>query len=161
MRIIREADIRYSGQSMEVRVAAPGGAVDAAFVAGADRGVSCRASAHLRLRLCRRATRSSLSISVSRVSGSSNDRGFPSLNSLRGVDPATQRDVALCISKAHGARRRFMTAQLLPSKVRLDRSSGGGRVRVHDRRLSRARSLGRSARNSGHWRRSEQTENLR
>src|SRR3954454_4748012 len=29
MRIVREADVRYSGQSMEVRVAAPAGAVDA------------------------------------------------------------------------------------------------------------------------------------
>jgi N-methylhydantoinase A len=32
MRIVREADVRYSGQSMEVRVAAPAGEVDAAFV---------------------------------------------------------------------------------------------------------------------------------
>jgi N-methylhydantoinase A len=32
MRILREADLRYAGQSMEVRVAAPGGAIDAAFV---------------------------------------------------------------------------------------------------------------------------------
>ena len=31
IRLVREADIRYAGQSMEVRVAAPGGAVDAAF----------------------------------------------------------------------------------------------------------------------------------
>src|SRR3982075_2371332 len=34
IRIIREADIRYAGQSMEVRVTAPGGAVDASFLAG-------------------------------------------------------------------------------------------------------------------------------
>ncbi len=32
MRIVREADVRYSGQSMEVRVAAPTGAVDASFI---------------------------------------------------------------------------------------------------------------------------------
>jgi N-methylhydantoinase A len=32
-RLVREADIRYAGQSMEVRVAAPGGPVDARFVA--------------------------------------------------------------------------------------------------------------------------------
>jgi N-methylhydantoinase A len=31
IRLVREADIRYAGQSMEVRVAAPGGAIDAAF----------------------------------------------------------------------------------------------------------------------------------
>jgi N-methylhydantoinase A len=31
---VREADIRYAGQSMEVRVTAPGGAIDAAFLAG-------------------------------------------------------------------------------------------------------------------------------
>lgn len=33
IRIAREADIRYAGQSMEVRVPAPGGKVDAAFLA--------------------------------------------------------------------------------------------------------------------------------
>jgi len=32
--LIREADMRYAGQSMEVRVAAPAGAIDAQFVAG-------------------------------------------------------------------------------------------------------------------------------
>ena len=34
IRLAREADIRYAGQSMEVRVPAPAGTVDAAFVAG-------------------------------------------------------------------------------------------------------------------------------
>jgi N-methylhydantoinase A len=33
IRMTREADLRYAGQSMEVRVAAPAGAVDAAFLA--------------------------------------------------------------------------------------------------------------------------------
>ena len=33
IRITREADVRYAGQSMEVRVPAPGGAVDASFLA--------------------------------------------------------------------------------------------------------------------------------
>jgi N-methylhydantoinase A len=33
MRLVREADVRYAGQSMEVRVPAPSGAVDAAFLA--------------------------------------------------------------------------------------------------------------------------------
>ena len=33
MRLVREADVRYAGQSMEVRVPAPGGAVDANFLA--------------------------------------------------------------------------------------------------------------------------------
>ncbi len=33
IRLMREADIRYAGQSMEVRVAAPAGAIDARFVA--------------------------------------------------------------------------------------------------------------------------------
>ena len=32
MRLVREADVRYAGQSMEVRVAAPGGAIDAKFL---------------------------------------------------------------------------------------------------------------------------------
>jgi N-methylhydantoinase A len=31
--LVREADVRYAGQSMEVRVAAPGGAIDAHFIA--------------------------------------------------------------------------------------------------------------------------------
>jgi N-methylhydantoinase A len=34
IRLVREADIRYAGQSMEVRVTAPGGAVDGSFLAG-------------------------------------------------------------------------------------------------------------------------------
>jgi len=34
IRLVREADIRYAGQSMEVRVAAPGGAIDARFLEG-------------------------------------------------------------------------------------------------------------------------------
>src|SRR6202042_3066707 len=34
IRLAREADVRYAGQSMEVRVPAPSGAVDASFVAG-------------------------------------------------------------------------------------------------------------------------------
>ncbi len=33
IRLMREADVRYAGQSMEVRVPAPGGAVDAGFLA--------------------------------------------------------------------------------------------------------------------------------
>lgn len=34
IRLIREADVRYAGQSMEVRVSAPSGAVDETFLAG-------------------------------------------------------------------------------------------------------------------------------
>ena len=34
IRLVREADIRYAGQSMEVRVTAPGGTVDATFLSG-------------------------------------------------------------------------------------------------------------------------------
>jgi N-methylhydantoinase A len=34
IRLVREADIRYVGQSMEVRVTAPGGTVDASFLIG-------------------------------------------------------------------------------------------------------------------------------
>jgi N-methylhydantoinase A len=35
IRLAREADVRYAGQSIEVRVTAPAGQVDAAFIAGA------------------------------------------------------------------------------------------------------------------------------
>src|SRR5436305_6650066 len=45
MRIVREADVRYSGQSMEVRVTAPAGAVDRSFLAGLFQGFH---AAHLR-----------------------------------------------------------------------------------------------------------------
>src|SRR6202047_5212312 len=45
MRIVREADMRYSGQSMEVRVAAPAGAVDGSFLDGLIQGFH---AAHLR-----------------------------------------------------------------------------------------------------------------
>src|SRR3989442_10003998 len=34
IRVVREADVRYSGQSMEVRVAAPAGQIDRPFLAG-------------------------------------------------------------------------------------------------------------------------------
>src|SRR6266404_6957795 len=45
IRLVREADIRYAGQSMEVRVVAPGGAVDTSFLAGL---VGAFNSAHLK-----------------------------------------------------------------------------------------------------------------
>jgi N-methylhydantoinase A len=45
IRIVREADIRYAGQSMEVRVAAPTGRVDAAFLCGL---IDAFHAAHLR-----------------------------------------------------------------------------------------------------------------
>lgn len=45
IRLVREADIRYAGQSMEVRVTAPGGAVDASFLAGL---IGAFNSAHLK-----------------------------------------------------------------------------------------------------------------
>ena len=45
IRIVREADIRYSGQSMEVRVAAPAGKVDGDFIA---RLIAAFHAAHLR-----------------------------------------------------------------------------------------------------------------
>jgi N-methylhydantoinase A len=34
IKLVREADVRYAGQSMEVRVPAPAGEIDAAFIAG-------------------------------------------------------------------------------------------------------------------------------
>ncbi|MGA2891915.1 MAG: hydantoinase/oxoprolinase family protein [Xanthobacteraceae bacterium] len=34
IRLVREADMRYAGQSMEVRIPAPSGQIDAAFIAG-------------------------------------------------------------------------------------------------------------------------------
>jgi N-methylhydantoinase A len=45
IRLVREADIRYAGQSMEVRVTAPGGAVDTTFLAGL---IGAFNAAHLR-----------------------------------------------------------------------------------------------------------------
>jgi N-methylhydantoinase A len=45
IRLVREADIRYAGQSMEVRVTAPGGALDAAFLTGL---IGAFHSAHLK-----------------------------------------------------------------------------------------------------------------
>jgi N-methylhydantoinase A len=45
IRIVREADIRYAGQSMEVRVAAPGGAVDGSFL---SKLIEAFHAAHLR-----------------------------------------------------------------------------------------------------------------
>jgi N-methylhydantoinase A len=45
IRLVREADIRYAGQSMEVRVTAPGGVVDASFLTGL---IGAFNSAHLK-----------------------------------------------------------------------------------------------------------------
>src|SRR6266849_1914854 len=45
IRIVREADIRYAGQSMEVRVQAPAGTADASFLAGL---IEAFHAAHLR-----------------------------------------------------------------------------------------------------------------
>jgi len=45
IRVAREADVRYAGQSMEVRVAAPAGAIDAAFLAAL---IDAFHAAHLR-----------------------------------------------------------------------------------------------------------------
>ena len=45
VRLAREADVRYAGQSMEVRVPAPAGQVDAAFIAGT---IDAFHSAHLK-----------------------------------------------------------------------------------------------------------------
>jgi N-methylhydantoinase A len=45
IRLVREADIRYAGQSMEVRVTAPGGAINAAFLTGL---IGAFNAAHLR-----------------------------------------------------------------------------------------------------------------
>ncbi|HKN08451.1 MAG TPA: hydantoinase/oxoprolinase family protein [Pseudomonadota bacterium] len=45
MRLVREADVRYGGQSMEVRVAAPAGAVDKSFLDGL---IAAFHAAHLR-----------------------------------------------------------------------------------------------------------------
>jgi N-methylhydantoinase A len=45
IRLVREADVRYAGQSMEVRVAAPGGALDRSFLAGL---IEAFHAAHLR-----------------------------------------------------------------------------------------------------------------
>ncbi len=53
IRLVREADIRYAGQSMEVRVTAPGGAVDASFLAGLIDAFNAAHLQDLRLRLRR------------------------------------------------------------------------------------------------------------
>src|SRR5262249_17299708 len=45
IRVVREADVRYAGQSMEVRVAAPAGAVDVGFLAAL---IDAFHAAHLR-----------------------------------------------------------------------------------------------------------------
>ena len=68
MRIIREADIRYGGQSMEVRVAGPAGAVDAAFSLVRLRRFMPRICAPSAT-IMPASRRSSWSISASQVSG--------------------------------------------------------------------------------------------
>jgi N-methylhydantoinase A len=87
IRLAREADVRYAGQSMEVRIPAPAGPIDAAFISGL---VAAFHAAHLKAFGYNYAGRQKVEIVNFCVSGfGTNDRPkIPEVDSGSGANPA-------------------------------------------------------------------------
>jgi N-methylhydantoinase A len=92
VRLLREADIRYVGQSMEVRVAAPSGAIDRGFVASI---VGAFNDAHLKTFGYNYAGKQKVEIVNFCVSGFGViDRpAIPKLEAANGIPPCSYREV--------------------------------------------------------------------
>jgi N-methylhydantoinase A len=92
VRLLREADIRYVGQSMEVRVAAPSGAIDRGFVASI---VGAFNDAHLKTFGYNYAGKQKVEVVNFCVSGFGViDRpALPKLDSSSGIPPCSYREV--------------------------------------------------------------------
>src|SRR5579862_9358560 len=90
IRLTRQADLRYAGQSMEVRVAAPAGRIDAAFVA---RTIDAFHAAHLKSFGYNYAGKQKAEIVNFCVSGFGViDRpSIPKLGDARGAEPADRK----------------------------------------------------------------------
>ena len=146
MRIVREADIRYSGQSMEVRVAAPAGAVDAAFLAWPHRGIPRRASAHLRLSLFRRAENRAGQFLRLRIW---TDRAAAHAQAQRhaGAVPAAQIDPS-GLFRRRMARHADLRASVAAAASATARTGRGRGVRFHHRGFSAAGARSRCARDT-------------
>ena len=111
--------MRYAGQSMEVRVPAPGGAVDARFPRRPDRRLPRRAQAHLRLQLRRPAEDRAgqflrLGLRPDRAAGHSE------ACRARRRDARAQGRCGRSISTAPSATRRSTTARRCCPAFRLD-----------------------------------------
>ena len=143
IRIVREADIRYAGQSMEVRVAAPAGAVDATFLAGL---IDAFHAAHLRtfrLQLFRPAEGRAgqflrLRLRADRAAGHAQARARAAVRRRR-ANPCVRS-----ISTAHSATRRSTTARCC-RRFSARRAGSRRGVRLHHRGLSRSDARSRSA----------------
>jgi N-methylhydantoinase A len=92
VRLLREADVRYAGQSMEVRVAAPAGAIDQTFIAGT---IGAFNDAHLKTFGYNYAGKQKVEIVNFCVSGFGViDRpAIPKLGTASGIPPCTYREV--------------------------------------------------------------------
>jgi N-methylhydantoinase A len=92
VRLSREADIRYVGQSMEVRVAAPSGVIDSAFIAGI---IGAFNDAHLKTFGYNYAGKQKVEIVNFCVSGFGViDRpAIPKLETASGIPPCSYREV--------------------------------------------------------------------
>ena len=142
--IVREADIRYAGQSMEVRVPAPAGAVDASFLSGL---IDAFHAAHLRTFGYNYAGQQKVELVNFCVSGFGliERPQLPQARGARRRDAGAQVDAPGLfrrrISRHAGLRPRGAAARL-PAR----RAGGGGGVRLHHGGVPRAVSRRRSAR---------------
>ena len=142
IRLVREADVRYAGQSMEVRVPAPSGAVDAAFIDGL---VAAFHAAHLKTFGYNYAGQQKVELVNFCVSGFGMiDR--PSIPKLD-IGPAAAPKRGSRPVYFAGAFRETPVYQRGVARRRLPaRRTGRGRgVRLHDRGFSRPASRGRCA----------------
>ena len=110
IRIVREADIRYAGQSMEVRVPAPAGAVDASFLSGL---IDAFHAAHLRTFGYNYSGQQKVELVNFCVSGFGliERPELPQARRARRRDAGAQIRCVRSISTAHFATRRSTTAR--------------------------------------------------
>ena len=142
IRRVREADVRYAGQSMEVRVPAPSGAVGPAFINGLDRCVPRRPSQDLRLQLRRSAEGGAGQFRVSGF-GMIDRPSIPKLDIGPAAAPKSGQPAGVF-------RRRLPGDAGLPARLARrwlpPRRTGRGRgVRLHHRGVSRPAARGRRA----------------
>src|SRR5262249_12862015 len=144
-----EADIRYAGQSMEVRVAAPAGAVDAAFLAAL---IDAFHAAHLRTFGYNYAGEQKIELVNFCVSGFGliERPEIPKL-AARGASTPARKSVRPVYFDGAFRDTPVYERVALTAGFRLEGPAGGrGGVRLHHRGLSRSVSRRRSARHPDH-----------
>src|SRR5262249_26734829 len=144
IRVAREADIRYAGQSMEVRVAAPAGAVDAAFLAAL---IDAFHAAHLRTFGYNYAGEQKIELVNLCVSGFGliERPDIPKL-AARGASTPARKSVRPVYFDGAFRDTPVYDRAVLPAGFRVGGPGGRGGIRFHHRRLSRPAARRRSAR---------------